>query len=70
MPLESWIWFGMNFLCFELGTLYMFLTDPVGNGTVKDKRLDPTPVDQLLAVSCSVLEINVKLLCSAQLFPC
>jgi len=29
-------------------------TDPVGNGTVKDKRLEPTPVDQLLAVSCSV----------------
>ena len=44
---------------------YMFLTDPVGNGTVKDKQLDPTPVDQLLAVSCSVLEINLKLLCSA-----
>ena len=43
----------------------MFLTDPVANGSVKDKRLDPTPVDQLLAVSGSVLEINLKLLCAA-----
>ena len=43
----------------------MFLTDPVGNGTTKDKRLDPTPVDLLLAVSCSVLEIKNLNVCSA-----
>lgn len=36
----------------------MFLADPVGNGTAKDKRLDPTPVDELVAVSCPVL-LNV-----------
>ena len=36
------------------GAICIFLTDPVGNGTTKDRRLDPTPVDQLLAVSCSV----------------
>jgi len=42
------------------GARCVFLTDPVGNGTAKDKRLDPTPVDQLLAVSCSVLKINLN----------
>ena len=47
------------------GARCMFLTDPVGNGSAKDKRLDPTPVDLLLAVSCSVSEISLKLLCSA-----
>jgi len=42
------------------GARCVFLTDPVGNRTAKDKRLDPTPVDQLLAVSCSVLKINLN----------
>jgi len=40
--------------------------DPVGNGTAKDKRLDPTPVDQLVAVSCSVFRINLN--CALQIF--
>ena len=31
------------------------LSDPVGNGTAPNKRLDPTPVDQLVAVSSTVL---------------
>ena len=44
----------------------LFLTDPVGNGTAKDKRLDPTPVDQLVAVSCSVFRINLN--CALQNF--
>lgn len=50
----------MKYLCKVAGIEYvppskhlLNVLDPVGNGTVKDKRLDPTPVDQLLASTLS-----------------
>ena len=32
-------------------TLYVFFSDPVGNGTTSSKKWGPTPVDDLVAVS-------------------